>query len=220
MAAAGHGLEPAARVPQGSAPVATNVTATSSAAPAGQQHEPWPGTQSNMQASDNPQQATAACQRSGSPDNEVDAVTKQLSLLLPGQGAVPSAKPAQESCKAAAATDQGALAGALLQPRLQDEACSSSRVEEQRALRCLVEIFCEAAAGSKGWDGAVPAEHAGGARRHAADSSSPFPPGSMAQWLYTRMGSNPTVAMLLRSLLCPFIKVSPVLCGAMNTRAA
>jgi hypothetical protein len=173
-----------------------------------------------MQADGNQQQAKAACQGTGSPDHEVDAVTKQLSLLLPGQAVLPSAQPAQESSAAAAATDQGALASALQQPSSPEDACSSSSAEEQRALRCLVEIFCEAGAGSKQLDGAVPAMQAGGARQHAADSSSPFPPGSMAQWLYARMGSNPTVAMLLTGLLCPLTKVSSLLCSVGITRAA
>jgi hypothetical protein len=159
-----------------------------------------------MQPTGNPQQAEAACQRTGSPDNEVDALLRELSLQLQAPGVVPSAKPEQEPSTAAAAVDQNALASAQQQPGSPEEARSSLPAEEQRALRCLVEIFCEAGIGSQGWDGTVPAEYTAG-------SPSPFPQGSMAQWLYARMGSNPTVATLLTGLLCPLIKVSSMLCG-------
>lgn len=201
---------------QDSAPAVASAAACSSAATAEQQ--PYPGSQTSVQASSEVssvlQQAQDASDGSEDADEVGDEVSELLSMLLLGHGALlPSAQPAQERSTAVAASDRAAPATAQQQPRWLEEACSSSRAEEQRALRGFVKECCEAGAGSKQWDGSAPAAHAQGAQQHAADSSSPFLPGSRAQWLYVRMGSSPTAAALLRGLLCPFTKVS-YLCPA------
>ena len=156
--------------------------------------------------------APAGCQEASHAEDGSAELAKLLTLLLPserGQSAGSNAASAADAPLTPPAVAEAPPASTQRLPTLkatESPDAHATRTELRAQLRSFVERCCAAGEGAEEWYCSAPAARC--LLKEQPGTRSPlFAPCSMAEALFTRMGSTPVAAELLQGLVCPLIKV-------------